>query len=186
MSIKVDMSLDCKGLSCPMPIVKTKKAMDGLASGQVIEVQATDKGSTVDIQSWASKIGHQYIGTKQEGDLLMHYVRKANEYEMNEVVKYPHTVTNAELEEILLSGEDCIVLDVREAAEFAFGHIPSAISVPLGELDSIGLDQKKQIYVVCRTGNRSDVACQMLKEKGYSNVKNVIPGMVEWQGNIEK
>ena len=45
MSIKVDMSLDCKGLACPMPIVKTKKAIEGLASGQVIEIKATDKGS---------------------------------------------------------------------------------------------------------------------------------------------
>lgn len=186
MSIKVDMSLDCKGLACPMPIVKTKKAMEGLTSGQVIEVQATDKGSTVDIQSWASKVGHQYIGTKHEGDLLMHYVRKAHEHEVNEVVKYPQTITNAELQNILLSGEECIVLDVREAAEFAFGHIPAAISVPLGELDSAALDQMKQIYVICRTGNRSDVACQMLKEKGYSNVKNVIPGMLEWQANVEK
>ena len=185
MSIKVDMSLDCKGLACPMPIVKTKKAMEGLASGQVIEVKATDKGSTIYIQSWANKVGHQYIGTKQEGDILMHYVRKAHEHEVNEVTKYPHTITNAELQNILVSGEECTILDVREAAEFAFGHIPSAISVPLGELESARLDKTKQIYVVCRTGNRSDVACQMLKEKGYANVKNVIPGMVEWQGNRE-
>ncbi|AMR83225.1 hypothetical protein CBR58_14930 [Bacillus thuringiensis] len=80
MSIKVDMSLDCKGLACPMPIVKTKKAIEGLTPGQVIEVKATDKGSTVDIKSWASKVGHQYIGTKHEGDVLVHYVRKANEH----------------------------------------------------------------------------------------------------------
>ncbi|HHT7187789.1 TPA: sulfurtransferase TusA family protein [Bacillus cereus] len=186
MSIKVDMSLDCKGLACPMPIVKTKKAMEELASGQVIEVEATDKGSTLDIQSWARKVGHQYIGSKQEGDILMHYVRKAHEHEVNEVVKYPHTITNMELQFILSSGEEYIVLDVREAAEFAFGHVPSAISVPLGELDSVDLDREKQIYVICRTGNRSDVACQMLKEKGYANVKNVIPGMLEWKGNIEK
>lgn len=185
MSIKVDMSLDCKGLACPMPIVKTKKAIEGLASGQVIEVKATDKGSTVDIKSWANKVGHQYIGTKHESDILMHYVRKAHEHEVNEVVKYPHTITNIELEEILVSGEECTVLDVREAAEFAFGHIPSATSMPLGELESLVLDKTKQIYVVCRTGNRSDVACQMLKEKGYTNVKNVIPGMIGWQGNIE-
>ena len=55
MSIKVDMNLDCKGLACPMPIVKTKKAMEGLAAGKVIEIEATDKGSTLDIQSWSSK-----------------------------------------------------------------------------------------------------------------------------------
>ncbi|MED0991580.1 sulfurtransferase TusA family protein [Bacillus nitratireducens] len=186
MSIKVDTSLDCKGLACPMPIVKTKKAMEGLASGQVIEIEATDKGSTLDIQSWSSKVGHQYIGTKQEGDILKHYVRKAHEHEVNEVVKYPHTITNVELQDLLLSGEECTVLDVRETAEFAFGHIPSAISVPLGEIDSARLDHVKPIYVVCRTGNRSDAACRMLKEKGYSNVKNVIPGMLEWQGNVEK
>ncbi|HDX9635760.1 MULTISPECIES: sulfurtransferase TusA family protein [Bacillus cereus group] len=186
MSIKVDMSLDCKGLACPMPIVKTKKAIEGLAPGQVIEVKATDKGSTVDIKSWASKVGHQYIGTKHEGDVLVHYVRKVNEHEVNEVVKYPHTITNAELQSILSHGEESIVLDVREAAEFAFGHIPSAISIPLGELDSAVLDKMKQIYVICRTGNRSDVACHMLKEKGYANVKNVIPGMLEWKGNVEK
>ena len=55
MSIKVDTNLDCKGLACPMPIVKTKKAMKGLASGQVIEIEATDKGSTLDMQSWSTK-----------------------------------------------------------------------------------------------------------------------------------
>ena len=186
MSIKIDTSLDCKGLACPMPIVKTKKAMEGLAAGKVIEIEATDKGSTLDIQSWSNRVGHQYIGTKQEGNILKHYVRKSHEHEVNEVVKYPHTITNGELQDILLSGEECTVLDVREEAEFAFGHIPSAISVPLGELDSVMLDRTKPIYVVCRTGNRSDIACQTLKEKGFSNVKNVIPGMLEWQGNMGK
>ena len=114
MSIKVDMSLDCKGLACPMPIVKTKKAIEGLAPGQVIEVQATDRiyGR---YKSWAGKVGHQYIGTKHEDDVLVHYVRKANEHEVNEIVKYPHTITNAELQSILSHGEESIVLDVREA-----------------------------------------------------------------------
>ena len=48
---------------------------------------------------------------------------------------------------ILLNGEECIVLDVREAAEFAFGHIPSAISVPLGELDSATLDETSKFML---------------------------------------
>ncbi|KFN01609.1 hypothetical protein D0U04_05780 [Bacillus clarus] len=186
MSIKVDTSLDCKGLACPMPIVRTKKAMERLESGQVIEVEATDKGSTADIQSWANKVGHQFIGTKQEGDIFKHYVRKVHEHEMKEVVKYPHTITNEELQAKLLEGEECTIIDVREAAEFAFGHILSAISIPLGELEHAMLDAKKPIYVICRTGNRSDVACQLLREKGFSNVKNVIPGMLQWQGNIKQ
>lgn len=80
------------------------------------------------------------------------------------------------------------MLDVREPAEFAFGHIPSAISIPLGELEERygELDQMKSIYVICRTGNRSDLACQSLQKHGFSNVRNVIPGMSEWQDVIEK
>ena len=59
----------------------------------------------------------------------MHYVRKAHEHEVNEVVKYPHTITNTELEEILVSGER--VYCIR--CSFAFGAFPST-SMPLGEL----------------------------------------------------
>lgn len=51
--ISVNVTLDCKGLSCPMPIVRTKKAMDQLEAGQVIEVLATDRGSLADMQGWA-------------------------------------------------------------------------------------------------------------------------------------
>ena len=62
MAIKADVQLDAKGLSCPMPIVKTKKAMNQLMDGQVLEVQATDKGSMADLHAWAETVGHQYIG----------------------------------------------------------------------------------------------------------------------------
>ena len=51
--IKANLQLDAKGLACPMPIVKTKKAMSDLEDGQVLEVQATDKGSKADLKAWA-------------------------------------------------------------------------------------------------------------------------------------
>lgn len=82
--IKADQSLDCKGLACPMPIVKTKKAMDQLEAGQVIEVQATDKGSLADIKGWAKNTGHQYLGTIEEDNVLKHYLRKASPDEIKE------------------------------------------------------------------------------------------------------
>lgn len=63
--IKVDVQLDAKGLACPMPIVRTKKAMNDLQDGQVLEVQATDKGSKADLAAWAKTVGHQYIGTHE-------------------------------------------------------------------------------------------------------------------------
>ncbi|PYY25942.1 tRNA 2-thiouridine synthesizing protein A [Paenibacillus illinoisensis] len=186
--IKVDQIIDCKGLACPMPIVRTKKAMDQLEAGQVIEVQATDKGSLADIQGWAKNTGHFYLGTVEEGDVLKHYVRKASAAETREENKHPHAISNDELEKKLADNEKITVLDVREPAEYAFKRIAGAISIPLGELEGRiqELKQEEDIYVVCRTGNRSDLACQLLTEKGFKQVKNVEPGMTSWTGPTEK
>ena len=185
--IQADMILDCKGLACPMPIVKTKKAMDQLSSGQVIEVQATDKGSLADIQGWAKNTGHQYIGTKHEGEVLKHYLRKSNPNEVKEETKFPHIVTNEELMRKLEDNESLTVLDVREPAEYAFNRIPGAISIPLGDLESRihELSPDQEIQVVCRTGTRSDIACQLLTDKGFKHLQNVVPGMSEWTGPTE-
>lgn len=187
-AIQADLTLDCKGLACPMPIVKTKKAMDQLRSGQVIEVQATDKGSLADIQGWAKNIGHQYLGTIHEGEVLKHYLRKSNPNEVKEEVKFPHTLTNEELQKKLEANEKMTVLDVREPAEYAFHRIPGAISIPLVDLENRinELNPDQEIQVVCRTGTRSDMACQLLAEKGFKHVKNVVPGMSSWTGPTEK
>jgi len=183
-SLKTNSVLDAKGLACPMPIVKTKKAMNNLEGGQVLEVQATDKGSKADLKAWAESTGHQYLGTLEEGDVLKHYIRKASGDEVVEK-KHPDVVSNEDLEATIASGKDILVLDVREAAEFAFNHIPEAISIPLGELEDRfdELNKEKEIYVICRTGSRSDLASRKLTENGFVNVKNVIPGMSNWTGN---
>ena len=186
-NLKANVTLDAKGLACPMPIVKTKKAMTGLEAGQVLEVQATDKGSKADIKAWAESTGHQYLGTLEEGDVLKHYLRKSSSDETIER-KHPNVVTNEELQSKLEANENMMVLDVRETAEYAFNHIPNAISIPLGELEARmnELNQDQTIYIVCRTGNRSDLAAQKLAENGYSNVLNVIPGMSQWTGTTER
>lgn len=183
-SLKTNSVLDAKGLACPMPIVKTKKAMNNLEGGQVLEVQATDKGSKADLKAWAESTGHQYLGTLEEGDVLKHYIRKASGDEVVEK-KHPDVVSNEDLEATISSGKDILVLDVREVAEFAFNHIPEAISIPLGQLENRfdELDKDKEIYVICRTGSRSDLASQKLTENGFVNVKNVVPGMNNWTGN---
>ncbi|MDF1510998.1 sulfurtransferase TusA family protein [Robertmurraya sp. DFI.2.37] len=180
--IQANHQLDAKGLACPMPIVKTKKAITDLEDGQVLEVQATDKGSKADLTAWASTVGHQYLGTLEEGDVLYHYIRKgSNEPEVEKT--FEHTVSLDEIE----SG-DGLILDVREAAEYAFGHIQGAKSIPMGELESRleELDKEKEIYVICRTGKRSDLAAQLLAKNGYKKVYNVLPGMNEWNGKITK
>ncbi|WP_010096385.1 sulfurtransferase TusA family protein [Ornithinibacillus scapharcae] len=180
--IQANHLLDAKGLACPMPIVKTKKAITDIDEGQVLEIQATDKGSKADLAAWASSVGHQYLGTVEEGDVLYHYIRKgSNEPEVEKA--FEQTVPLEEIE-----SREGLILDVREAAEYAFGHIKGAKSIPMGELESrlTELDKEQDVYVICRTGKRSDLAAQLLAKNGFTKVYNVLPGMSEWNGNITK
>ncbi len=180
--MKADVQLDAKGLACPMPIVRTKKAMNDLANGQVLEIQATDKGSKADLAAWAKTVGHQYIGTVEEGEILYHYIRKSSGEAVEETT-FEATISNEEV----LNG-DGLILDVREEAEYAFGHIEGAKSIPMGDLESRleELDKEQEIYVICRTGTRSDMAAHLLAKNGFKKVYNVLPGMSQWTGNIKK
>lgn len=179
--VKADVQLDAKGLSCPMPIVKTKKAMGNLSDGQVLEIQATDKGSKADLAAWANSVGHQYLGTIESDDVLYHYIRKCTDDTTFEKA-FSKTIALDELE-----SKTGIILDVREEAEYMFGHIEGAKSIPMGELESRlhELDPNEEIYVICRTGKRSDLAAQLLEKHGFSKVFNVIPGMTNWEGKLE-
>ena len=79
MSVNFDIAetLDVKGASCPMPVVKTKQAIDDLAEGDVLEVVATDSGSMSDIDGWASGTDGVELLEQEEGDdVFKHYVRK--------------------------------------------------------------------------------------------------------------
>ncbi|PYZ92346.1 hypothetical protein CR194_16055 [Salipaludibacillus keqinensis] len=187
MTIKVDKVLDAKGLACPMPVVKTKKMMDQIEPGQVLLVEATDRGSLTDMKGWAKNTGNQYLGSREEGQVLYHYLRKSDPSETKEVEEYPNVVGNDDLKEKINITETTI-LDVREPAEYVFSHIPGAISIPLGELDERidEISKDNEIYVVCRTGNRSNMAAQLLDQKGFKKVFNVKPGMTEWDGPTEK
>lgn len=182
--IKSDVQLDAKGLTCPMPIVKTKKAMNDVEEGQVLEIQATDKGSVADLAAWSKTVGHQYIGTNEDNGVYYHYIRKCNPETSDLTEKtFEQTISN----EDAVKGVG-IILDVREAAEYAFGHMPSAKSIPMGELTNRmnELDPAQTIYVICRTGTRSDLAAQQLAAAGFTNVYNVLPGMTAYTGELEK
>jgi rhodanese-related sulfurtransferase/TusA-related sulfurtransferase len=188
MEVEVNKVLDAKGLACPMPIVKTKKEMTSLEAGQVLEIQATDKGSTADLKAWAGSTGHQYLGTREDGEVLKHYLRKASSEEEKSEIMHPHVEKLENLLQKLEGNEKLTILDVREPAEYAFGHILGAINIPLGDLEKRfeELDKSDNIHVICRTGNRSDYAAQQLTERGFQNVKNVVPGMKEWTGQTNQ
>ncbi|GAA0723191.1 TusA-related sulfurtransferase [Halorubrum trapanicum] len=79
MSAEYDIAetLDVKGASCPMPVVKTKGAIDDLAEGAVLEVLATDPGSMSDIDGWAAGTeGVELLDQTEGDDVYKHYVRR--------------------------------------------------------------------------------------------------------------
>ena len=77
--MKADQSLDCMGLYCPMPIVKTAEKIKELKTGEVLEVVADDKGILKDMQAWCEATGHECLGIEEEGGEIRVYVKKTHE-----------------------------------------------------------------------------------------------------------
>lgn len=71
-----DKVLDAKGLACPMPIVRAKKAITDMEAGQVLEIHATDQGSKTDIAAWAKSSGHELLKDTDEGGVFKFWVKK--------------------------------------------------------------------------------------------------------------
>ena len=72
---EIDEILDCRGLSCPMPILRTMKAIVTMKSGQILEVQSTDPGTKKDLPSFADRAGHEYLGNKDEEGFARSYIK---------------------------------------------------------------------------------------------------------------
>ena len=77
MAVKADQTLDCKGLSCPMPILKLAKEIKGMESGKVLELLGTDPGSKSDVPKWCDKTGNELLGQEEDGGVYKFYMRKA-------------------------------------------------------------------------------------------------------------
>jgi tRNA 2-thiouridine synthesizing protein A len=76
MSVTPDQELDCSGLACPMPIIKTKQAIDGMEAGQVLKMIATDPGSVSDVKAWTGRTGHELVDSETEGDQFIFFLKK--------------------------------------------------------------------------------------------------------------
>ncbi len=69
-------TVDAKGLNCPMPIVKTAQAIKGLASGETLEVLATDAGSVKDFAAWSKTTGNELVEQTTDGGVFRFVLRK--------------------------------------------------------------------------------------------------------------
>lgn len=74
--MNVDVELDCRGLSCPIPIIKTKKAIDKLSSGQTLKMISTDPGSVNDVNAWSRRTGNPLLDSQTIGSDFVFYLQK--------------------------------------------------------------------------------------------------------------
>ena len=74
--IKPDKSIDCIGLFCPMPVVRTKLELEAMNPGEVLEVIADDPGFEKDFPAWCSASGEEFLNIIKEGNIIKGYVRK--------------------------------------------------------------------------------------------------------------
>lgn len=100
--------------------------------------------------------------------------------------KFSKAITPTEVQARLQRGERLHILDVREPEEWESGHIKDAKHIPLGFIGERHkeLDSGLETIVVCRSGNRSGLACELLESLGYK-VVNMTGGMSQWNGNVE-
>jgi tRNA 2-thiouridine synthesizing protein A len=74
--MRADHSLDCIGLYCPMPIVKTAERMKQLKQGEVLEIMADDKGIKQDMPAWCKATGNEYLGIEEKDGQYKVYIKK--------------------------------------------------------------------------------------------------------------
>ena len=75
-TVEFNKELDARGLSCPLPILKTKKMLNELASGEVLKVVATDPGSQKDMEAFANQTGNPLLSSATQGKDFVFYLRK--------------------------------------------------------------------------------------------------------------
>ena len=76
MTMNVDKELDARGLNCPLPILRTKKALTGMGSGQVLRILATDPGSVKDFQAFSRQTGNPLLSSEAVDDQFIFILQK--------------------------------------------------------------------------------------------------------------
>ncbi|MGA9112087.1 MAG: sulfurtransferase TusA family protein [Smithella sp.] len=77
--MQADKSIDCFGLMCPMPIIKTAQTVKEMKIGQVLEIIATDKGIKQDMPAWCKTTGNECMSIEDKGEEIKVYVKKTRE-----------------------------------------------------------------------------------------------------------
>ena len=98
-------------------------------------------------------------------------------------------ITQEKWQEAIAKDDNAVILDVRTQDEIEGGMIPGAAHIDIykgqGFIDEVDkMDKSKNMYVYCRTGNRSGQACQIMDSLGFENTYNLLGGFTEWDGEV--
>jgi tRNA 2-thiouridine synthesizing protein A len=75
-TLKADKTLDCSGMLCPVPVIKTSKAIKEVQVGQVLQMIATDPGAPADMEAWSRQTGNELLDSHQEGGKYIFFFRR--------------------------------------------------------------------------------------------------------------
>jgi len=100
------------------------------------------------------------------------------------------TITVEAVKARIDAGEKLLLLDVREPHEHADFNIGGTL-LPLGQVQTFQVDdiedwKDKEVIVYCRSGNRSGQACMILEQAGFTNLSNLVGGMLDWQAKLSQ
>ena len=71
-----DKVADCEGLLCPLPVLRARKVLLGMAAGEVLCVRATDRMALIDLPHFCGEAGHAYLEAREEGPVVLHLIRR--------------------------------------------------------------------------------------------------------------
>ena len=83
------------------------------------------------------------------------------------------------------AAEGAMIVDVRAEAEFADGHVPGGVNIPLNQVPKLDVPKDTPLFLYCRSGARSSRGCKALEKLGYTNVTN-LGGILDHKGPVEK
>ena len=75
-NVTVNKTVDARGTACPGPLLAAKKAIGEISSGEIMEILSSDEGTKQDVPKWATKKGHEYLGTVEESGFFKIYLKK--------------------------------------------------------------------------------------------------------------
>lgn len=98
-------------------------------------------------------------------------------------------VTQREWEKLVASNKNAVILDVRTEEEVADGYIPGMLNLDIRQghdfMEKLeALDKSKTYFVYCRSGARSQQACELMDQMGFETCYNLLDGFMEWEGNV--